>query len=320
MIVSSLSALINYRVKRQMERTRMISTKSGDSRCSRTTAADKKRVVTSDESRILNGMMHTISGDGAPIDERRASMNDGSGYNEKLNQSGASSDSSLTSGYRSACLLISRGPRNQRNKSVSDRPAVDDWRQILSPRDQYNKEDFRTNYDNAKFYVIKSIGEDDIHKSIKYSVWSCTNHGNGKLNDVFCKTQQDTSEVDPVCPIFLFFAVNRGGQFVGVAEMIGRVDFVKTLDFWQSKNWNGFFPVRWHIIKDVPNTQLSHIIVERINRPVTHTRDLQEIGLQQGLEMLRIFKNYTAMTSMLDDINFYDKRERSIRLGRDEEQ
>lgn len=67
------------------------------------------------------------------------------------------------------------------------------------------------------------------------------------------------------------------GQFVGVAEMIGRVDFVKNLKFWQRENWNGFFPVKWHIIKDVPNRQLSHIIVESINRPVTHARDMQEV-------------------------------------------
>ncbi|XP_074328270.1 YTH domain-containing protein ECT3-like [Apium graveolens] len=200
---------------------------------------------------------------------------------------------------------IEKGPHVPRRAFTDTEGTVgNDLLQILSPRDQYNKEDFQTNYDNAKFYVIKSIGEDDIHKSIKYNVWSCTNHGNGKLNDIFCKNNRTKVKV------------NRGGQFVGVVEMIGRVDFVKTLDFWKSKNWNGFFPVKWHIIKDVSNRQLSHIIIERINRHVTHTRDLHEIGLQKGLEMLRIFKNYTEMTSMLDHINFYDKRERSIRLGR----
>jgi hypothetical protein len=76
------------------------------------------------------------------------------------------------------------------------------------------------------------------------------------------------------------FQVNGSGQFLGVAEMIGRVDFDKDMDFWQLDKWNGFFPVKWHIIKDVPNPQLRHIILENNdNRPVTFTRDTQEVSL-----------------------------------------
>lgn len=40
---------------------------------------------------------------------------------------------------------------------------------IICP-DQYNKEDFPLDYKNAKFFVIKSYSEDDVHKSIKYNV------------------------------------------------------------------------------------------------------------------------------------------------------
>ena len=31
--------------------------------------------------------------------------------------------------------------------------------------------------------------------------------------------------------------------------------------------------------------------------------------LEQGIEMLKIFKDYDAETSILDDFNFYDERE-----------
>lgn len=72
--------------------------------------------------------------------------------------------------------------------------------------------------------------------------------------------------------------MNGSGQFVGVAEMIGQVDFTKNMDFWQLDKWNGFFPLKWHIIKDVPNTQLRHIILENNeNRAVTYSRDTQEV-------------------------------------------
>lgn len=74
--------------------------------------------------------------------------------------------------------------------------------------------------------------------------------------------------------------VNGSGQFIGLAEMAGQVDFNKDMDFWQVDKWSGFFPVKWHVIKDIPNTQLRHIILENNdNRPVTFTRDTQEVLL-----------------------------------------
>jgi len=60
--------------------------------------------------------------------------------------------------------------------------------------------------------------------------------------------------------------------------MIGRVDFNKSMDFWQQDKWNGYFPVKWHIIKDIPNPQLRHIILENNDhKPVTNSRDTQEV-------------------------------------------
>lgn len=78
---------------------------------------------------------------------------------------------------------------------------------------------------------------------------------------------------------WLTVQVNGSGQFVGVAEMIGKVDFNKTMKFWQLDKWSGFFPLKWHIVKDVPNSQLRHILLENNeNKPVTFTRDTQEVS------------------------------------------
>lgn len=72
--------------------------------------------------------------------------------------------------------------------------------------------------------------------------------------------------------------VNTSGQFVGVAEMIGPVDFSKTLDYWQQEKWIGCFPLKWHIVKDVPNSILKHITLENNeNKPVTNSRDTQDV-------------------------------------------
>ncbi|KAG7653710.1 YTH domain [Arabidopsis suecica] len=185
-------------------------------------------------------------------------------------------------------------------------------------REMYNLPDFQTDYEDAKFFVIKSYSEDDVHKSIKYSVWSSTINGNKKLDAAFRDAETKTLEDGKKRPIFLFFSVNASRQFVGLAEMVGYVDFNKDLDFWQVDKWSGFFPVEWHVVKDIPNWELRHIILDNNeDKPVTHTRDTHEIKLKEGLQMLSIFKKYSAVTYLLDDMDFYEEREKSLRMKKE---
>lgn len=197
----------------------------------------------------------------------------------------------------------------------SDR--VNEVLRVFGDGESYNRLDFITKYDDAKFFVIKSYSEDDIHKSIKYSVWASTPNGNQKLNLAFEDAQLRAGDNPGGCPIFLFFSVNGSGRFCGVAEMVGPVDFSKSMDFWQQDKWTGSFSVRWHIIKDIPNSQLRHIILENNdNKPVTNSRDAQDINLQEGLEMLDIFKNYPARSSIVEGFNLYESRQRALQEKR----
>ncbi|XP_042049800.1 YTH domain-containing protein ECT1-like isoform X1 [Salvia splendens] len=227
-----------------------------------------------------------------------------------------SSENFGRSGEVKAASELTRGPRAD-NKNSSKLPADVEQLGFAIDRDKYNLQEFEAVYDSAKFFVIKSYSEDDIHKCIKYDVWSSTPNGNKKLDAAFREADAKTTEAGKKCPVFLFFSVNGSGQFVGVAEMIGHVDFSKNMDFWQLDKWNGFFPLKWHIIKDVPNTQLRHIILENNdNKAVTYSRDTQEVELKQGLEILSIFKNYSAKTCVLDDFNFYENREKALKAKR----
>ncbi|XP_024018814.1 YTH domain-containing family protein 1 isoform X2 [Morus notabilis] len=184
-------------------------------------------------------------------------------------------------------------------------------------KDQYNLPEFSTKYDHAFFFVIKSYSEDDVHKSIKYNVWTSTPNGNKKLNSAYQDAQERMTEKGSKCPVFLFFSVNASGQFCGVAEMTGQVDFNTSMDFWQQSKWNGYFPVKWHIIKDVPNAQLRHIILENNeNKPVTNSRDTQEVKFDQGIKMMSIFKNYISSTCLLDDFDFYENRQKIMQEKR----
>ncbi|KAJ0555386.1 putative YTH domain-containing protein [Helianthus annuus] len=196
-------------------------------------------------------------------------------------------------------------------------------------REQYNKTEFPETYEDAKFFIIKSYSEDDVHKSIKYNVWASTQNGNKKLDAAYREAQQKSE----ACPIFLFsryifllplnilYLVNTSGQFVGVAEMVGPVDFNKSLEYWQQDKWIGCFPVKWHIVKDLPNSLLKHIILEyNENKPVTNSRDTQEVKLAQGLQVIKVFKEHASKQCILDDFEFYEDRQKKIQQKKAKQQ
>ncbi|XP_017606658.1 YTH domain-containing protein ECT4 isoform X2 [Gossypium arboreum] len=231
---------------------------------------------------------------------------------------GRDSDISLC-GCNGALDILSeqnRGPRASKPKNqitADNNSSIDDNKNNKSSAkihdDSYNRPDFPTDYKDAKFFIIKSYSEDNVHKSIKYGVWASTPNGNKRLDAAYREAMENQDN----CPLFLFFSVNASAQFCGVAEMVGPVDFDKSVDYWQQDKWSGQFPVKWHIIKDVPNSQLRHIILENNdNKPVTNSRDTQEVKLEQGLEMLNIFKSYETDMSILDDFEFYEDRQKAM--------
>jgi len=90
------------------------------------------------------------------------------------------------------------------------------------PFDKCNPISFDYNPACARFFVIKSYSEDDIHKAIKYNTWASTDGGNRRLDAAF-------RESSALGPIYLFFSVNASGQFCGVAQMISPIDYSKKM-------------------------------------------------------------------------------------------
>ncbi|KAI0782222.1 YT521-B-like domain-containing protein [Abortiporus biennis] len=165
----------------------------------------------------------------------------------------------------------------------------------------YNPVDFDTRPPFARFFVIKSYTEDDVHKSLKYEIWSSTDPGNKRLDKAFKETASRG-------PIYLFFSVNASGHFCGMAEMLTPVDYTRSSTVWASDKWKGVFKVRWIFVRDIPNASLRHIRLNNTQerKPVTNSRDTQELLPDAGQEMLRIFHTHPARTSLLQDFAFYE--------------
>ncbi|XP_071961582.1 YTH domain-containing family protein 1-like [Antedon mediterranea] len=175
--------------------------------------------------------------------------------------------------------------------------------QKLRAKNEYNPPSLSLNTKNARFFIIKSYSEDDIHRSIKYSIWCSTEHGNRRLDSAF---RQQSSKG----PVYLLYSVNGSGHFCGVAEMLSAVDYNVSTGVWAQDKWKGRLDVRWIYVKDVPNSQLRHIRLENNeNKPVTNSRDTQEVPLEKGKQVVKIIHNFQHTTSIFDDFGHYEKRQ-----------
>ncbi|CAB1341013.1 unnamed protein product, partial [Coregonus sp. 'balchen'] len=146
----------------------------------------------------------------------------------------------------------------------------------LQALNNYNPKDFDWNLKNGRVFIIKSYSEDDIHRSIKYSIWCSTEHGNKRLDGAY-------RSLGAKGPLYLLFSVNGSGHFCGVAEMRSPVDYNAYAGVWSQDKWKGKFEVKWAFVKDVPNSQLRHIRLENNdNKPVTNSRDTQEVPLEKA--------------------------------------
>jgi hypothetical protein len=141
-----------------------------------------------------------------------------------------------------------------------------------------------------------------MKKIVKYEIWCSTEHGNKRLDAAF-------RERNNKGPIYLLFSVNGSGHFCGMAQMLTGVDYSNTSSsVWVQDKFKGQFKVKWIYVKDVPNGQLRHIRLENNeNKPVTNSRDTQEVPPEKGKQVLKTIHTYKHTTSIFDDFFHYEK-------------
>lgn len=229
---------------------------------------------------------------------------------------GASRSGQPSQGQRAGAWSAPRNQRNGSSTANSDRSAnprqqhadkhdsaMDPTLNKLKSSNAYNPKAFDLTAKNARFFVIKSYSEDDIHRAIKYGVWCSTEHGNKRLDSAY-------KEREGKGPVYLFYSVNGSGHFCGMAQMMSGVDYKTNMSVWTQDKWKGSMVIKWIYVKDVPNGHLRYIrLSNNENKPVTNSRDTQEVLPEQGREVLKVIHNYRHSTSIFDDFGHYEKKE-----------
>jgi len=170
----------------------------------------------------------------------------------------------------------------------------------------------------ARYFIIKSFTEEDVHRAVKYKMWCSTYYGNRRLESAYDNMKKSYGNDGD---IILFFSVNASGHFCGVARMTSRydADAKEGADVWcrdehneggKNSKWRGNFSIEWIYIKDIPNTEFTHLrVTKNGGKPFPHSRDTQEIESNIAEQAIRIFHVHKQKTSLLDDFDHYNRME-----------
>jgi YTH domain-containing family protein len=91
------------------------------------------------------------------------------------------------------------------------------------------------------------------------------------------------------------------------------VEEEKFFPFWtQDNKWGGLFEVEWIFIKDVPFYHVRHLnfpMNDGLTRPISYSRDAQEVPFEQAKEFIEIFESFVNTNTILEHFEYYDIRQ-----------
>jgi len=168
--------------------------------------------------------------------------------------------------------------------------------------------------DHARFYVLRSSNDDNIHKAIKYHVWSTTTNGKAVLSNA--GKEDEKKGLTP--EIYLIFSVVNSNHVLGVAKMTSDVKNEETFMFWwEPAKWFGTFQLSWIFIKDVHFSKFDQIKEDADGTSFINLKDSTVLNLESGKEVLKVFRDSVPKTSIFGSFAYMDQREDYIRLQRE---
>lgn len=211
--------------------------------------------------------------------------------NHLLNESLSTTHSTLTTAIHSPKNSLSK----QTSKNANEEYLELSYPEIYFLQQKYSKPNTRIEVKrNSIYFIIKSFNIENIHKAIKYGVWSTTYSANLVFDKAYNLAHNRNADV------YLFFSTNSTFAFQGIARLKSRFQ-TKTYSFWKGsekyKSFNGSFNLDWIIIKDIPYSTLD--IIQANNIPFSKLRNGVEVNERDSMGAVSIFSSFYYYSSIV---------------------
>ncbi|CAK61928.1 unnamed protein product (macronuclear) [Paramecium tetraurelia] len=164
------------------------------------------------------------------------------------------------------------------------------------------------NLEECKFFIIRTQGEDNVHRAMKYGIWTSSSRKNERLHEAFTNKKQE---------VYLFFTEINSMCFSGMAKLTSAFNPKFHFKFWLIENkWFGTFSIEWLYIKDLSFKLFENIKQiqklegsEETLKSVYDLIDCTELSNENGIKMTKIFQNEVSNKSLFEEFPQLDKLE-----------
>jgi len=168
---------------------------------------------------------------------------------------------------------------------------------------------------NAHFYILRSSNDDNIHKAVKYQIWSTTAAGKTILSEAW----NEFTKKGMAPEIYLIFTVVNTNHCLGIAKMTSDIKPNESFMYWwEPMKWFGTFQIKWLFLKDIHSSQFDHIKEDAFSTSsFINLKDSTKLTTTNGKEIVRTFHEYSLRSNIFESFAYMDQREDYIRLQRD---
>ena len=170
------------------------------------------------------------------------------------------------------------------------------------------------NFYNGNFFVIRSKKIDDIHKGIKYGVWTSSQHNNFKIRDAFMNGQANSRHT------FFFFTYINAPGFIGMA-VLDNMDLEKEFPYFgEIGKWIGVMHLRWIFVRDVMFDEVGELkesIPTGDYRRMNEMTDGSRLSTQNAMRIFELMNTPRPLSHCFHKFVNYDHHERKIRSNVD---
>ncbi|CAD8184734.1 unnamed protein product [Paramecium octaurelia] len=199
--------------------------------------------------------------------------------------------------------------------SLENYDNIDSIRSKFPPLANINIDHNFNNLKDCRFFIIRTQGEDNVHRAMKYGIWTSSSRKNERLDEAFKNKKED---------VYLFFTEINSMCFSGMAKLTSEFNAKTHFKYWLIENkWFGTFQIQWLYVKDLPFKLFDEIKQiqklegsEETLKSVYDLIDCTELTVDNGIKMAKIFQAEKTNKSLFEEFPQLDKLEFESRQER----
>lgn len=174
----------------------------------------------------------------------------------------------------------------------------------------FNREHQLYEFQNANYFVIRSKKTDDIHKAVKYGVWTSLPQNNKKIEESFYHKRNQGGNT------FFFFTFINGPGFVGLARLVD-VDLKREFPFFgEIGKWIGVMHLEWIYVRDVEFDHLIDLREQAFDgtmRYMNEMTDGSKLNMMNAMKIIEFMNMRKEPSFIFKKFYGHDQQEKNLR-------